>query len=200
MNSPAGGTGQAAGGGLATRAAVAFAAYRDGDEQRMDELVGLLTPVLWRVARGAGATRRDAADAVQVAWLRLVDNAASIRDPQAVLGWLMTTLRREVISRGRRREALPVDTAAHEHDRADTAPGPAAVAELTERQQALWAHVHELDERCQYLLQVIAFAQRPDYATIAAHLDMPTGSIGPTRGRCLDKLRQRLQADARWED
>ena len=61
-----------------------------------------------------------------------------------------------------------------------------------EEQGVLWRHVSGLSERCRYLLRVIAFAERPDYAAIADALGMPVGSIGPTRGRCLAKLRVAL--------
>lgn len=58
----------------------------------------------------------------------------------------------------------------------------------------LWSAVRRLAERCQRLLRVIAFEDRPDYARIAADLGMPVGSIGPTRNRCLAKLRALLDA------
>ena len=58
--------------------------------------------------------------------------------------------------------------------------------------------MQQLPERCQTLLRVIAFAAKPDYAQIARALGMPVGSIGPTRGRCLAKLRLALAADPRW--
>ena len=61
------------------------------------------------------------------------------------------------------------------------------------RQRALWSHVRGLPERCRELMRVIAFADRPDYAQIAESLGMPVGSIGPTRGRCLQKLRTLLE-------
>ncbi len=185
--------------GLADDAAAAFAAYRDGDEQRMAELVDLLTPLLWHVARGAGASRQEAQDAVQTTWLRLVAKADTIRDPQAVLAWLITTLRRTIVSGTRRDREVVVDLTATGRDVASDAPGPDHVAELDERHRVLWRHVTELDERCQYLLRVIAFARQPDYASIAEELDMPIGSIGPTRGRCLGKLRRQLADDPRWE-
>ena len=63
----------------------------------------------------------------------------------------------------------------------------------------LWQHIAKLPDRCQALLRVIAFADRPDYAAVAKALAMPVGSIGPTRGRCLAKLRVQLQADPAWE-
>ena len=60
---------------------------------------------------------------------------------------------------------------------------------------ALWAAIGQLSRRCQELLRIIAFVPRPDYAAVAAALGMPVGSIGPTRGRCLAKLRALLAGD-----
>jgi len=68
-----------------------------------------------------------------------------------------------------------------------------------ETDSRLWQHVAGLPERCRALLRVIAFADRPDYSSVAEALGMPVGSIGPTRGRCLAKLRQLLSADPAWE-
>ena len=65
--------------------------------------------------------------------------------------------------------------------------------------QTLWRHIEQLSDRCRTLLRVIAFADRPDYAELAKSLGMPQGSIGPTRGRCLAKLRVLLADDPAWE-
>ena len=67
-----------------------------------------------------------------------------------------------------------------------------------ERRQLVWRHVQRLSERCRMLLRVVAFVDRPDYSVVAEALGMPRGSIGPTRGRCLAKLRELLQADPAW--
>lgn len=189
---------RAAGAGLADRAAEAFAAYRTGDRHRMGELVDLVSPVLWHVARGQGAGPEVAEDAVQTTWLTLLDKSDQIREPQAVLGWLMTTVRREAIRASRRsgRERVGIEETPE-----PTAPAPAPLTrvELDERQGLLWGAVQSLSERCRQLLRVVAFAERPDYAAISQALGMPVGSIGPTRGRCLDKLRGTLEAEPRWE-
>jgi DNA-directed RNA polymerase specialized sigma24 family protein len=66
---------------------------------------------------------------------------------------------------------------------------------LGDEQRILWLAVARLNERCQRLLRVIAFDERPDYARIAQDLAMPVGSIGPTRQRCLVKLRALLEDD-----
>ena len=77
----------------ATRAAAAFTAYREGDRQRISELVDLLSPILWRAARSQRATASEAEEAVQSAWIKLIDHADSIVDPQAVLAWLLVTVK-----------------------------------------------------------------------------------------------------------
>lgn len=180
---------------LATRAAGAFAAYRDGDVRAMDELVDLLTPVLWHTARAQGASESLAQDAVQTAWLRLVENSDRIKDVQAVMGWLIVTVRRECW-----RSHTVDGRAGSELDEAmpDTHPDPATVVVHREDHRLLWAHLQRLTPRCQALLRVIAFADRPDYAAVSEALKMPVGSIGPTRGRCLAKLRAALTDDPAW--
>lgn len=186
-----------AGPSLAQRAGERFEAYRGGHQAAMGELVELVTPLLWHVARSHGCAAHAAEDAVQEVWLRLVDRADTIREPMAVLGWLVMSVKREAWHEGRlaRRE---------DHDETGTVdPGPShedpeSLVILTERQRTLWEAVGDLPERCRTLLRVVAFVDRPDYDEISQALGMPRGSIGPTRGRCLDKLRRTLAADPTW--
>ncbi len=182
---------------LTVRAAAAFEAYRAGNLQAMSELVDLLTPVLWHTARSQNCEPDVAEDAIQTAWMRLVDGRDTIRDAQAVLGWLVITVKREVwrATRGERRFVGDEDLS----DRPDGRPDPAAAAVLTERQRVVWRHIAHLSERCRQLLRIVAFCDRPDYAAVSEALGIPLGSIGPTRGRCLAKLRAALLADPRWE-
>lgn len=184
---------------LASRAAAHFDAYRRGDEARMGELVSLLTPILWHTVRSQRLDRESAEDVVQTTWLALVRHADSIADAQAVLQWLIVSARREawrVVKREDRVE--PRDFEADEIlARSDELPESAAVR--SDGDGRLWRHVAKLPERCQALLRVIAFADRPDYAAVAKALGMPVGSIGPTRGRCLAKLRVQLANDSAWE-
>lgn len=184
---------------LASRAGALFRSFRDGDESQLSELVGLLTPILWHTARAQRLDRETAEDVVQSAWLALVRNSDSIADPQAVLGWLITTARREswrVLKRDGRDEPKEFDD--------DDVIAP--LSDLPEERvladddaSRLWQHLARLPQRCQALLRVIAFADRPDYAAVAQALGMPIGSIGPTRGRCLAKLREQLSSDPAWE-
>ena len=78
------------------------------------------------------------------------------------------------------------------------APGPDHRLLAHERHRTLWRHFTELSARCRTLLTLVAHSDRPDYGVIAETLGMPHGSIGPTRGRCLAKLRALLLADPEW--
>ena len=187
-----------ASGTLASQAAHLFARFRDGDETTMSELVSLVTPILWHTARAQRLDHDSAQDVVQTVWLALVRSAASISDSQAVLQWLIVSTRREawrVVKRADRvepRDLEPDDIVASADD------APEALVVSSDADGRLWQHISELPERCRALLRVIAFADRPDYASVAESLGMPVGSIGPTRGRCLAKLRQSLMADPGW--
>ena len=184
---------------LASRAAVLFAAYRDGDERYLGELIALLTPILWHTVRAQRVQRDWAEDVVQSTWLALVRRAESISEPQAVLQWLIVTARREAWRVTRRADRSEPVELADDDVVAPAADLPEERVLRSDGDSRLWQHVARLSERCQALLRVIAFADRPDYATVARALGMPIGSIGPTRGRCLAKLRLVLAADPTWE-
>ena len=187
-------------GTLARRAGVAFAAYQGGERERLSELVDLVTPILWHTVRAQRVGYDQAEDIVQTTLLRLVHHAETIEDPQAVLAWLIVTAKREswrIVRDSRRVQPLP------DHEEADPTPettvdGPETAALASLEGRVLWHHVEALSERCRSLLRVVAFSDRPDYAAVAVALGMPVGSIGPTRGRCLAKLRLLLDTDPRW--
>jgi RNA polymerase sigma factor (sigma-70 family) len=172
-----------------TDAASDFAAYRAGDRDGLDRLVHRLSPVLWHVVRAYGLDAATAEDVVQSTWLALMRNAERVSDAQAVGRWLTVTARREAWRVAK--QASRIDTADEEQldVRPDTAEQPEAVAVRQARDKALWQAVAALPERCQRLLRVLAFVDRPSYTELSAELGMPVGGIGPTRGRCLEKLR-----------
>lgn len=184
---------------LAQRAGELFAAYRGGRAEAMGELVELVTPLLWQVSRSHGCAPHAAEDAVQEVWLRLVDHADDIREPLAVLGWLVVACKREAWRDGRQaRRDVYDETGTVDPGEVDEDPETLTI--LTERQRTLWSAVGGLPDRCRVLLRLVAFVDRPDYDQVSTALGMPRGSIGPTRGRCLDKLRRSLAADPRWVD
>jgi len=185
---------------LAARAGTLFAAYRAGDERSMADLVALLTPILWHTVRAQNVEYALAEDVMQTTWLALVRGAESIADPKAVMQWVLVTAKREawrVVKADRRVQPQDFEDDDEVFGAVEASPEHAVVE--ASGHDRLWSHIARLPERCRELLRVIAFADRPDYASIASALGMPVGSIGPTRGRCLAKLRAQLDADPQWE-
>jgi RNA polymerase sigma factor (sigma-70 family) len=162
-----------------------------GDQKSWTAITDRFTNLLWSVARSYRLSHDDAADVVQNTWLRLLENLTKIEKPEALPGWLATTSRREALGllRRRGREVL-----SREED--DPFDGPDATGlELDtallekERDVQLWTCFEKLSERCRQLLRVLMACDRPAYVEVAAAFEMPIGSIGPTRMRCLDRLR-----------
>ena len=192
---------------LVGRATDAFTRFRDGDRPALDELVATVTPLLWRTVRETGLDAAASEDVVQTVWLALLRKAESIREPGTVVKWLITTARREAwrvskrvrVEAGRTGGVLGVDDEEQLDLPVQRDELPDETVFRTTEQRRLWEHVQLLPPRCRQLISVIAFADRPDYAHIAESLGMPVGSNGPTRGRCLAKLRDQLSSDPEWE-
>jgi RNA polymerase sigma factor (sigma-70 family) len=170
-------------------------AAREGSDEAFGQIVTELSPVVWQVARATGLSRADAEDVVQTVWERLLAHLDRIHTATALTGWLVVTTRRESwrVS-GARRKTIPAD-----EDwlvsLPDSGPGCEERAIIDDQSRALWTAMRQLPPRCQELLRIIAFIPRPDYAMVAAQLGVPHGSVGPTRGRCLAKLRALLPSD-----
>lgn len=160
----------------------------EGEQAAWDGLVARFNGLVWSIARGYGLGDADAADIVQTTWLRLVEHLGRIREPQYVGAWLATTARREAM-RSKRRAArqLPVDD--EELDVGDPTAGPETLVVDADRDQVLWRSLQALSDRCRTLLRILAADPPPSYQDVSAALAMPIGSIGPTRGRCLEQLR-----------
>ena len=169
-------------------------AARSGSDDALGQIVTELSPLLWQVARAAGLGSGDAEDVVQTVWLRLVSHLDGIRSPDGLTAWLVITTKREawrVRAAGRRHVPADQDWLAALPDQG---LGSEDQVIVDDQRRALWAAIGRLDRRCQELLRIIAFVPRPDYAAVAAKLGMRPGSVGPTRGRCLAKLRAMLAA------
>ena len=165
---------------------------RNGDKQAWDTLVERYSPLIWCICRRHRLGDADADDVGQSVWLRLVDQLDKIRDPAALPGWLATTTRRECgrvlrTARGPRAAGYPLAAENMPDEQGVTAEQELLVAETH-------AAVHEafgqLPPRCQQLITLLTEDPPMPYAEISARLGIPVGSIGPTRRRCLDKIRR----------
>ncbi|WP_234995539.1 RNA polymerase sigma factor [Streptoalloteichus hindustanus] len=180
----------------AERHAVCLTAAREGDRAALHVLVSELTPLVWHVVRGQGLNRPAAEDVVQTVWLAFLRHLNRLTEPRALAAWLITTARREAV-RVRSAERSGASAAPAEMlDQVPTADGqPEAEAVRDDRDRRLWSAFRRLPQRCQDLLRLTVLAGRARYEAVAEAMGMPRGSIGPTRGRCLDSLRALLDAE-----
>jgi RNA polymerase sigma factor (sigma-70 family) len=174
-------------------------AAASGDQAAWNELVERFQGLVWATARAHRLSRADAADVAQTVWLRLVENLDRIREPDRLGSWLATTARRESF-RFLRLNGRELPTGEErDFDVADDRPPELAL--LTgERNAAIWRAFAGLGERCQALLRLLVADNEPSYEEIGAALDMPIGAIGPTRMRCLVKLRALITVDPAFQE
>jgi len=175
--------------------AACMQAARDGDRRAMARLVEELTPLVWHVARANGLDRSVAEDVVQTVWLALFSQLGKLRDPKALAAWLITTTRREATHPfGRRMQPVPLSDEVAEA-MPSTQPAPEDEAVRADRDRRVWRAFVRLPHRCQELLRLTVLAGRAEYQLVAEVLRIPRGSIGPTRGRCLDQMRDLLASE-----
>jgi RNA polymerase sigma factor (sigma-70 family) len=163
-----------------------------GDQRAWDDLVERYAPLVWSVCRRYQLSGADAEDVHQTVWLKLVSRLDKIRDPVALPGWLATTTRRECV---RALRAARGPRAAEHVPDAETIPDQqAGLADQelleAERHAALREALARLPPCCQRLVGKLIEDPPLSYAQISDSLSIPVGSVGPLRGRCLDKLRR----------
>lgn len=163
-----------------------------GDDAAWREIVGHYQRLVHATIRSFRVTPSDAEDLFQETFLRLYRHAAWLRDSRALTRWLIVTARNLCLdhiarTRVRAQEELGEETVA-------VAPAPLTDMIHLERAQAVREEIQELPERCRELLWLLYFTQeRPDYEAAARAFQMPLGSVGPTRMRCLEQLLRRLR-------
>jgi RNA polymerase sigma factor (sigma-70 family) len=178
------------------RHAACMIAAQAGDRSAFDVLVAELSPLVWHVARGNGLDRASAEDVVQTVWLALLRHLNRLSEPRALAGWLITTTRREA-ARVHQRGSAQVELSSEIAEQLPTNdPSPEHEVLRDERDRQLWAAFHKLTQRCQELLRLTVLAGRAEYRSVAEALHMPHGSIGPTRGRCINNLRALYNGDS----
>jgi len=173
--------------------AALVSAAAEGDQSAWNEIVDRYTPLVVSVIYKHRLRPADAADVNQTLWLRLVEQIGRLREPEALPGWIMTTTRNECLRVLRVQQRTHLYDPLSESDALEAEQSDAEVeADLLamERRQALRDGFAELSEQCKRLLTKLMTDPPPSYQVVSEELAMPVGSIGPTRIRCLAKLRK----------
>jgi RNA polymerase sigma factor (sigma-70 family) len=170
-----------------------------GDTRAWRELMHEFGSMLRAVARGHRLSSADACDVEQTTWLRLAENLDRLESPARLGAWLATTARHECLRmlRASARE-LPDEQPPEPRDR-DPAPVDGKLLRA-DRDAALWSAFARLPARDQILLRMLVADSEISYKEIGTALEMPIGSIGPTRGRAIERLRRELERSDRLHD
>ena len=179
----------------ASVAALVAAASRD-DQRAWQELVSRFNGMIAAVGRRHGLSPADVSELQQTTWLRLVENLQRIRQPERIGGWLATTARRESLLLLRRaaRYTAGADQMLANMPSLDV-PDPDAGPLAEEREAAVRAAWTKLKPRCREMLSLLTKDDAMPYKDLARLLNIPVGSIGPTRGRCLEHLRRLVEEE-----
>jgi RNA polymerase sigma factor (sigma-70 family) len=168
-----------------------------GERAAWDALVDRFGNMVWATARGFRLDEASASDVAQTVWLKLIENIDKIADPERLPGWLVTTCRREALRVVRQSErAIPSE---FEYDIEDDAPSLDDLLIEDEESRAVMAAFTRLDEECRELLRLFTLEPALSYEEISEVTGRPMGSLGPTRGRCLDRLEAGISRIRRGE-
>jgi RNA polymerase sigma factor (sigma-70 family) len=167
----------------------------EGDRRAWERLVDQYARLIWSITVEFKLTESDAADVAQTTWLRLLEHIDRIEYPDRVGSWLAATARNECLRSLAARKRVVL---AHDDEilTGVVACSPEVDERILadERDQVVRDALSRLPGRWQRLLELLMADPPASYADISSELDLPIGSIGPTRGRCLARLRVLLQA------
>lgn len=157
----------------------------NGDQGAWGDLIHRYQRLVYSVAHSFCPQPDDASDVFQQVWMELYQHLSDLRNVEALPAWLITVTRRKASLAVRsRRGSEPLD---------DDLPDLSQNLSSIEDEHALERGLEQLSERCRRLINLLYFRiDEPSYAEIAKAMDMPVPSIGPTRARCLEKLRKLL--------
>ena len=149
--------------------------------------------LIFSIPNRFGFSPSDCSDVFQTVCVKLIEHLADLRDDAKVSAWLITTTTRHCIHVKSMKHRNVLDD-----DRLEETPAPGETTEeigiRSDRQQKVRDTIADMSERCRNLLELLYFdPASPSYVDIGQRLGMPVPSIGPTRARCLDKLRTLLR-------
>lgn len=161
-----------------------------GNQAAWQSLHQRFSPLVVSVCRRHRLSQADADDVGQIVWLRLVQQLKLVRDPLALPGWIATTARNECLHviKFRRRNESADPMVDQRFNRQETAEPLERMLRL-ELHRALLDGLSQLPAHQRELMMLLIADPELSYREIALRLDIPVGGIGPTRARCLQKLR-----------
>jgi RNA polymerase sigma factor (sigma-70 family) len=172
----------------------------NGDSTAWETLITRYQRLIYSIPMKARLSPDDAADIFQSVCLKLYEKLSTLRDHERVSSWLITTTTREVwrVSARKRRDATTNSGDEENEDAMSQIPSTGPLADeqrqALEQQQIVRQSVEALPERCRNLVTMLFYEKDElSYADIARRMNMPVPSVGPTRARCLEKLKKLLQ-------
>ena len=160
-----------------------------GDEEAWQSLVEHFAPLILSIPRRYGFDASTTDDVFAEVCLALVRSLPSLRDPQALPQWIIRTTSRAAWEVRRKAKGAPPD----DLPPLTGASPPDEVVALFEEEQLVRDALVAISERCRRLLELLYFSEAaPSYDEVASAMDMPRGSLGPTRRRCLERMRKNL--------
>ena len=175
-----------------------LASAASGDQAAWNTLVEQFGQMVWSIARTFRLDEATAKDVSQTVWLRLVENLDKIHDPERLPGWLATTCRREAMRVIKLRDrSVPTD---FEYDVEDEGPHMEAILIEDEEIREVVAAFHTLNDECRQLLRLLTVEPALSYEEISELVDRPVGSLGPTRARCIERLKSAMRGIRKQPD
>ena len=163
----------------------------DGDERAWSEVVDRFAGLVWSIARSYRLSSAATDDVVQTVWLRLAEHASRIRQPERLASWLATTTRNESLRVIRGNQRVTPQASTDEYIEPTTPSIEERVSDAVTLQAVLDAFAR-LPPEDQQLMRLLCAVPPLDYETISELIGRPVGSIGPTRARCIERLRKLL--------
>lgn len=165
---------------------------KSGDKAAWAQLVDRFSQMVWSIARSFRLDDATAKDVSQTVWLRLVENIDRIDDPERLPGWLATTCRREALRvQGLRNRVIPTE---FEYDVPDDRPSFETMLIEDEEAREVVAAFETISEDCRQLLRLLTTEPPLSYEEISDIVGRPIGSLGPTRSRCIERLKAAISA------
>lgn len=169
---------------------------RQGDSRAWEVLLDRYERLVYSIPLNYGMTVADAADIAQRTFTIFLRQMHDLDDDSNLAAWLATVARRHSWRLMEKSNRERVGSEADLGEKLFAFPDERGERQLDRVERLEWLEqgLAGLDERCRHLLLALYFsAEKPSYADVAKQFDMAVGSVGPTRARCLERLKELLE-------